>query len=82
MVNTVNLASLVGMVDPVEGASYVIPEQVISVEVILIKDIMFIVKLTINMIIPNLLKKIRWTRSMYSHPTNNARTCVARVLNI
>merc|ERR1711871_1721844 len=40
MVNTVNLASLVGMVDPVEGASYVIPEQVISVEVILIKDIM------------------------------------------
>jgi hypothetical protein len=28
------------MVDPVEGASYVIPEQVISVEVILIKDIM------------------------------------------
>merc|ERR1712046_5290 len=40
MVNTVNAPSLVGMVDPVEGASYELPEQIIPVEVVLIKDIM------------------------------------------
>ena len=37
MVNTVNAPSLVGMVDPVEGASYELPEQIIPVEVVLIK---------------------------------------------
>merc|ERR1712031_40819 len=40
MVNTVNAPSLVGMADPVEGASYELPEQIIPVEVVLIKDIM------------------------------------------
>jgi len=38
--NTLNLPTLVGMVDPVEGASYELPEQVVPVEVILVKDIM------------------------------------------
>ena len=54
MVNTVNAPSLVGMVDPVEGASYELPEQIIPVEVVLIKvctyvqDISGIVKLMLN----------------------------------
>jgi len=40
MTNTPNQPSLVGMVDPVEGASYELPEQVVPVEVVLLKDIM------------------------------------------
>jgi hypothetical protein len=37
MANSTNSASLVGMVDPVEGCSYELPEQLIPVEVVLLK---------------------------------------------